>query len=568
MAAWFAPWRQEQSWRTALAGDLPAALLVTLMLIPQSLAYALLAGVPAHIGLAASIFPLLAYAAFGRSPALAVGPVAIASAMTMSALSPVASPGSPEWIALAALLAVLSGVMLFVMGLFRLGFIASLLSHPVMSGFISGAAILIMLGQMGSLSGVRVTGDHALALIGALAQNLPSINPPTLLLGFICLILLLLSRRYAGSIVKGLGIQGLWRDLLTKAAPLFVLLFAAIASPWIDPAGTIQVVGTIPTGLSQLGVTMQQVLTWPDHALALFSSALLIALVGFIESVSMARAIAERRPTQVDPNAELLGLGAANLASGLSGAFPVTGGLSRSVVNLEGGAQTPMAGVYSAGLMLLVLVGLGQVLDSLPLTALSALVMVAVATLIDAKSLPRLLQYDRVDALSWILTFVGVLILGVETGIIAGIAVSILGLLWRQSRPHIAVIGRIPGTEHFRNLSRHQVETRPGLLMVRIDANLFFGNWDRIHDELIRHLGEQVHAPRVLVLSMASVSDIDATALDGLIKLKMRLQSQAVELALAELKGPVQDKLRKAQALQGWTIYLSNQEAFQDASVV
>ena len=568
MAAWFAPWRQEQSWRTALAGDLPAALLVTLMLIPQSLAYALLAGVPAHIGLAASIFPLLAYAAFGRSPALAVGPVAIASAMTMSALSPVASPGSPEWIALAALLAVLSGVMLFVMGLFRLGFIASLLSHPVMSGFISGAAILIMLGQMGSLSGVRVTGDHALALIGALAQNLPSINPPTLLLGLICLILLLLSRRYAGSIVRGLGMQGLWRDLLTKAAPLFVLLFAAIAAPWIDPAGTIQVVGTIPTGLSQLGVTMQQVLTWPDHALALFSSALLIALVGFIESVSMARAIAERRPTQVDPNAELLGLGAANLASGLSGAFPVTGGLSRSVVNLEGGAQTPMAGVYSAGLMLLVLVGLGKILDSLPLTALSALVMVAVATLIDAKSLPRLLQYDRVDALSWILTFVGVLILGVETGIIAGIAVSILGLLWRQSRPHIAVIGRIPGTEHFRNLSRHQVETRPGLLMVRIDANLFFGNWDRIHDELIKHLDEQVYAPRVLVLSMASVSDIDATALDGLIKLKMRLQSQEVELALAELKGPVQDKLRKAQALQGWTIYLSNQEAFQDASLV
>ncbi|MEY4013629.1 MAG: hypothetical protein RLZZ290_493 [Pseudomonadota bacterium] len=567
MPAWFAPWRQERSWQTSLAGDLPAAVLVTLMLIPQSLAYAVLAGVPAHIGLAASIFPLIAYAAFGRSPALAVGPVAIASAMTMSALMPLAQPESPTWVAMAALLACMSGLMLFLMGALRLGFIASLLSHPVMSGFISGAAILIVLGQLGSLSGIRVHGDNAVELLDQLWHQSHLTHIPTLELGLLVLFGLVLIRRYAGCMFRSLGANGLLLDVLTKTAPLSLLALAAWIAPWLDPGQSIRVVGRIPTGFSQLGLSTDQWVEWPGHIVNLLPSALLIGLIGFIESVSMARAIAQRRTTKVDPNAELRGLGAANIASGLSGAFPVTGGLSRSVVNLEGGAQTPMAGVYSAVLMLLVLLGVGEALSALPLTALAALVIVAVTTLVDLRALPELMRYDRVDALSWMLTLLGVLMLGVESGILAGIAVSVLGLLWRQSRPHIAILGRIPGTEHFRNLSRHAVETRPGLLMVRIDANLFFGNWDRLHDAVMELVNSVQTRPQHIVLCMASVNDIDATALDGLRRMRTQLSARGIHLAFSELKGPVQDKLMRVDATHEWKIFLSNQEAFEKAGL-
>jgi SulP family sulfate permease len=532
------------------------------MLIPQSLAYAMLAGVPAHIGLAASILPLVAYALFGRSPALAVGPVAITSAMTASALAPLATPASAEWMALAALLALLSGAVLFVMGLLRLGFIANLLSHPVMGGFISGAAVLIILGQCASLVGVRVTGESALTLAWNLLGALPKSNPASLTMGLACLLGLVLTRRYAGPLLSRLGLTGIARDILSKAAPLLILVIAALLVKALHLEDEVQTVGQIPAGFSSLGLAPGAPEIWLGALSALFPSALLIAVVGFVESVSMARAIAERRPTALDPNAELRGLGAANLASGLSGAFPVTGGLSRSIVNLEGGAMTPMAGVYSAGLMLLVLLGFGQMLSSLPLTALAALVIVAVATLIDIRLVKRLLKYDRVDALSWLLALCGVLLLGVEAGILSGIAVSIAGLLWRQSRPHMAILGRIPGTEHFRNLSRHAVETRPGLLMVRIDADLFFGNWDHIQSTLLDWLHVQPSPVRRLILSMGSVSDIDSTALEGLEHFENTLQTQGIALALAELKGPLEDKLRRTGFYDRCNVFRSNQDAF------
>lgn len=563
MPDWFAPWQRDQPWRAAVPGDLTAAVLVTLMLIPQSLAYAMLAGVPAHLGLAASILPMVAYAAFGRSPALAVGPVAITSAMTTSALTPLAVPGSPEWVALSSLLALLSGALLLIMGVLRLGFIASLLSSPVMGGFISGASVLILIGQLSSLVGVRAHGDSALAIALSLLQSLPQSKPESIALGMLCLAALLLSRRLAGPLLERSGLRGLLRDILAKAAPLLVLLLAAVLVELLELSHAIQTVGTIPTGLISPDLSWTSLLSGPTAALSLFPSALLLAVVGFVESVSMARTIAEHRPTRLDPNAELRGLGAANLASGFSGAFPVTGGLSRSIVNLEGGARTPMAGVYSALLLLLVLLGLGQAFSALPIPALAAIVIVAVASLLDFQSPVRLMRYDRVDGLSWVLTFTGVLLLGVEAGILAGIAVSIGGLLWRQSRPHMAVIGRIPQTEHFRNLSRHAVETQPGLLMVRIDANLFFGNWDHIQDTLCRWIASEASPVKTLVLSMGSVSDIDSTALEGLLRFEAGLRPQGLSLAMAELKGPVQDKLTRSALISRCTLFQSNQDAFE-----
>ncbi|MCD8565982.1 MAG: hypothetical protein LRY53_10235 [Burkholderiaceae bacterium] len=361
-----------------LTGDMSAAIVVTLMLIPQSLAYALLAGMPAHVGLYASVLPLIGYALLGRSPALAVGPVAIASVMTFDALLPFFAPGSPEWVAGGMFLAIASGLILIVFGFLRFGFIAALLSHPVMSGFVSGAAILIILGQIKTLTGIPVTGGTAFDQLGQLVSNLNNVNGVTLTVGLSTFVLLLLARQFAGMLFKRAGVRGLLLDILTKASPLVMIGIVTLVLVATGFDGATKTVGSVPTGLP--------IIALPPISSAysgLVISALLIGVVGFIESVSMARAIGRIRQVPTDPDAELRGLGAANVLSGISGAFPVTGGLSRSVVNLDAGARTPLAGVFSAILMVGVLLGAGQYLAALPLASLAALIIVAIWALFD-----------------------------------------------------------------------------------------------------------------------------------------------------------------------------------------
>lgn len=536
---WLAPWLSDNAIRPSLSGDLSAAIIVTLMLIPQSLAYAILAGMPPHIGLYASVLPLIAYALFGRSPALAVGPVAIAAVMTFDALNGFAVPGSPEWVVGGMFLAASSGLMLLLMGVLRLGFLSELLSHPVMSGFVTGAAIIIMLGQLKALTGIPLQGETALGLLNSLGHRLLDFNPVTLGVGMASLVGLLLAKRWAKAVALALGARGLLLELLTKASPLLILAVVTVALVLLGFESQTRTIGVIPMGLPTPALPMVA----PSQAVGLLISALLIGLVGYIESVSMARTIGRRRQVPVDPNAELRGLGAANIASGLTGAFPVTGGLSRSVVNLEAGAQTPMAGAYSAVLMVLVLLGAGSLLRDLPLAGLAALILVAVSSLIDVETPRRAWQYDRADGLSWFITFIGVLTLGVETGILLGISLSVGSILWRQSRPHIATLGRVPGTEHFRNVQRHAVETLPNVLFVRVDANLFFGNWTKVREYIDRQASE-LNAGGWVVLNLASVSDIDHTALEGLSSLSTDLSNQGISLRICEVKGPVSDKLR------------------------
>lgn len=540
-----------------LTGDLSAALVVTLMLIPQSLAYALLAGMPAHVGLYASVLPLIGYAIFGKSPALAVGPVAIASVMTFDALIPFFEPGSPDWIAGGMFLAVASGLILIVFGFLRFGFIAALLSHPVMSGFVTGAAILIILGQIKTLTGIPVTGGTALEQLQQLIVNVGNVNWVTLSVGLSTFILLLLARRLAGRLFKLAGVRGLLLDILTKASPLAMIAIVTLVLVGSGYGSATQTVGSIPMGLPSLMLPPMS-----SAYSSLLISALLIGVVGFIESVSMARAIGRIRQVSTDPDAELRGLGAANLLSGLSGAFPVTGGLSRSVVNLDAGARTPLAGVFSAMLMVVVLLGTGQYLESLPLASLAALIIVAISSLLDWRTLRECVRFDRADAAGWLVTFLGVLFLGVEHGIMLGIALSVGTVLWRQSRPHIAIIGRIPDTEHFRNVQRHQVETLESAVFLRVDANLFFANWDRIRefiDQQTRHLKKKGK----VVLSMASVSDIDSTALEGLQALSRDLKARQVDLSMCEVKGPISDKLKRVKLFEQVDIHLSNNQAFE-----
>lgn len=540
-----------------LAGDASAAVIVTLMLIPQSLAYALLAGLPAHIGLYASVLPLLGYALFGRSPALAVGPVAITSIMTYDALLPYATPGSPEWVSGAIFLALASGALLMLFGFLRFGFLAALLSHPVMSGFISGAAVLIIIGQLGTLSGIAASGSNAFEQLRHVAQHLHEINLLTLVIGLSTLALLLLARTKAQPFFLRLGLRGFWLNLVTKAAPLAAIAVITLVLVVTGLGAHTATVGSIPAGLP--------VVALPEMGSAfsaLFISALLIAVVGFIESVSMARTVGRAREVPTDPDAELRGLGAANLLSGMSGAFPVTGGLARTVVNMDAGARTPLAGVFSALLMVIVLLGAAQFLSALPLASLAALIIVAIWSLIDLKTLRASLKFDRSDAAGWLVTFFGVLVLGVEQGVMLGIALSIGTVLWRQSRPHIAVIGRLPGTEHFRNVNRHEVDTLENVVFLRVDGNLFFANWDRVRefiDQQVASLG----ASAQVVLNLASVSDIDSTALEGIEALFKDLARRQMGLHLCEVKGPIADKLKRVELNQRVPTYLSTHQAYE-----
>jgi SulP family sulfate permease len=556
---WLSGYRRE--W---LPGDLTAGFIVTVMLVPQSLAYAMLAGLPLQMGLYASVLPIIAYAIFGSSMTLAVGPVAVASLMTASALSPLASAGSSEYAVLAMQLGLLSGAMLFIFGLLRLGFLAHFLSHPVISGFISGAAILIAVGQLRHVLGVRMEADGAVASFIALVAALPLTNLVTLAIGVTSVVLLVLARAsLSGWLVKA-GCKRPSADLLARLAPMAVVILATIlvAAFELDKRYGVAVVGTVPAGLP--GLAPGSVFTDWSSLDNLLVPALLISVVGFVESVSVAQSFALKRRSRIDANKELLGLGAANAASALSGGFPVTGGLARSVVNFTAGANTPLAGVVSAFLMALVLLFFTEAFRALPHAVLAATILVAVTGLIDYQAFKHAWAYDRADALTLAATALGVVIFGVEHGIVTGILLSLATIVWRGSRPHIAVVGRLPGTEHFRNVERHAVETFPGVLVLRIDESLLFANAMQVRDQIDSLIAGRADLRRV-VISFAGVNQIDSTGLEMLAALEIDLTSRDIELALAEVKGPVMDRLavtRFGRALEH-RVFLSLHEALR-----
>lgn len=562
--AWLPDWLRHYQ-RAWLAGDLSAGLIVTVMLIPQSLAYALLAGLPPQVGLYASLLPLLAYALLGSSMTLAVGPVAVASLMTASALQPLAPPGSAQYVMLAALLAALSGLMLIAAGLLRLGFLAYFLSHPVISGFISGSAVLITVGQLKHLLGVPLAPTHGtLDTLGALWHALPRTQGATLTIGLASVAFLWLARRYLARALGAIGVPARAADLIGKLAPMVAVIAstALVGRMDLHARAGVAVVGEVPQGLPALQLSLPAM----ADLRALWLPALLITLVGFVESVSVAQSLALKRQQRIQPDRELLGLGAANLASALSGGYPVTGGFARSVVNFAAGAQTPLAGVVSAALMAVVIASMTSLFHDLPQAVLAATIIVAVTGLIDLQTLKEAWRYDRADALALLATAAGVIVLGVEPGILLGVAMSLGVLVWRSSRPHIARVGRVPGTAHFRNVDRHAVQTVPGLLALRVDESLIFANATvveaRVEAELARAPGT-----RQLLLVCSAVNQIDATALGVLTDLERSLERRGMAFWLAEVKGPVMDRLQATPLgarLQG-RVFLSVHEAFEQA---
>ncbi|MDP1740274.1 SulP family inorganic anion transporter [Polaromonas sp.] len=560
LPAWLRAYRP--SW---LAGDLTAGLIVTVMLIPQSLAYALLAGLPPEVGLYASILPIVAYALLGSSMTLAVGPVAVASLMTASALQPLAAAGSAEYVTLAVQLSLISGVMLLAFGALRLGFLAYFLSHPVIGGFITGSAVLIAVGQLKYIFGVKVAGSDVLETLTGLVKALPQTQPVTLTIGGASLLFLLLARRYLAQVLTRLGVPAKAADLMTKLAPMVAVIAstAVVAMFKLNETAGVSVVGNIPQGLPQLNLSLPGMSTLGQ----LWLPALLITLIGFVESVSVAQSLALKRQQRIQPNRELLGLGAANVASALSGGYPVTGGFARSVVNFAAGAHTPLAGVISAALMALVIATLTGLFYYLPHAVLAATIIVAVTSLIDLQTLKEAWHYDRADALSLVATALGVVALGVEVGILTGVVLSLGVLVWRSSHPHMAVVGRVPDTEHFRNVARHAVQTVPGLLALRVDESLFFANATVLEDRVEALLSQDATVRRVLLICSA-VNQIDTTALGVLTQLERSLAARGIEFMLAEVKGPVMDRLRPTELGQRMQqrVFLSVHEAFEYAS--
>ena len=525
--------------RAALGNDLLAALIVTIMLIPQSLAYALLAGLPAEVGLYASIAPLLIYAVFGTSRTLAVGPVAVVSLMTAAAVAPLAAQGTAAYLGAAVALAVLSGAMLLAMGLLRLGVIANFISHPVISGFITASGLLIAAGQVPHLLGLSIRGETLPDLARALWQALPQANAQVLVIGLPVLVFLFWTRKALAPLLRRIGLAPRLAGAIARAAPVLAVAATTLASWGLGLA--IPVVGDIPRGLPMPSLPPLD----PDLWRAILIPAALISLVGYVETISVAQTLAAKRRQRIDPDQELVALGLSNIGAGVSGGFPVTGGFARSVVNFDAGAETPAAGAFTAIGMALATLTLTPALFHLPKATLAATIIVAVLSLVDLGALRRTLAYSRSDFAAMAGTILVTLTLGVEAGISAGVALSLALHLWRSSRPHVAVMGQVPGTEHFRNVTRHHVVTVPEILQVRIDESLWFPNARYLEDFLLASIADQPGL-RHVVLDCAAVNSIDASALETLEALNHRLSDGGVALHLAQVKGPVMDRLARS----------------------
>jgi SulP family sulfate permease len=542
-------------------GDGFAAVIVTIMLVPQSLAYAMLAGLPPQAGLYASILPLIAYALFGTSRTLAVGPVAVISLMTAAAVSQVAEAGTAAYVEAAVTLAFLSGLILVAMAVLRLGFLGNLLSHPVISGFISASGILIAASQLKHILGVPAGGDTLPEIARQLAGQLGAINWPTVVIGVAATAFLFWVRRNLKPLLMRMGLPPRVSDLLAKAGPLAAIFASVLAVLLLGlEAQGVRIVGVIPAGMPPFALPVLDADLW----LALLPAAALISLVGFVESVSVAQTLAAKRRQRIEANQELVGLGTANIAAAVSGGYPVTGGFARSVVNFDAGAATPLAGAFTAIGILAATLFLTPLFRLLPQAVLAATIIVAVISLVDIPAIRRTFRYSKADFAALALTMALVLTVSVEAGIVAGVVASILLFVWRTATPHMAIVGQVPGTEHFRNVARHAVITDPRILSLRVDESLYFANARALEDRIYAEAAARPDL-RDVVLMCPAVNLIDASALESLEAIADRLKAAGIGFHLSEVKGPVMDALRRSDFFDHFTgqVFLSQFDAIR-----
>ena len=547
--------------RNALSNDLIAAVIVTIMLIPQSLAYALLAGLPPEAGIYASIVPILFYAIFGTSRSLAVGPVAVVSLMTAAAVGEVAQQGTAGYAVAALTLAALSGTMLLVLGLLRLGFLANFLSHPVISGFITASGILIAASQLRHILGIEAHGHTLTEILGSLAAHLSEVNTTTILIGLAATGFLFWVRKGLKPLLRRLGLGPRMADVMTKAGPVAAVVATTVAVATLDlESAGVAIVGEVPQSLPPFTLPSLSL----DLVRALALPAFLISVIGFVESISVAQTLAAKKRQRVDPDQELIGLGAANIGAAFTGGYPVTGGFARSVVNFDAGAETPAAGAFTAVGLAIAAVALTPLVYYLPKATLAATIVVAVLSLVDFSILRKTWAYSRADFAAVATTILLTLILGVETGVASGVLLSVALHLYKTSRPHVAEIGLVPGTQHFRNILRHKVQTDPHLLMLRVDESLYFVN-ARFLEDMIQNRVTDGCQIRNVVLMFSAVNEVDFSALESLEAINQRLRDMGVGLHLSEVKGPVMDRLATSHLVADLNgeVFLSNFDAWQ-----
>lgn len=522
MASWVLQPRRED-----LRDDLVAGLTTAVMLIPQGMAYAMLAGLPPIVGLYASTIPLVIYALLGSSRQLAVGPVAMVSLLVATGVGGLAEPGSEAYVGFAVLLALMVGVLQLGMGLLRAGFLVNFLSHPVVSGFTSAAALVIGISQLGHLLGVKLDRGPIYEILGQAVSKLGDISPVTLAIGVGSVVTLLVLRRVA--------------PRLPAALIVVVTGTLAVWGLGLHEHG-VAIVGEVPAGLPGFSLPSLDA----ESLGGLWPAALAIALVGFMESISVGKSIASRKGYEIDADQELRALGLANVGGAFFGAYPVTGGFSRTAVNAQAGARTGMAGLITAVVVGLTLLFLTPAFHFLPKAVLAAIIMVAVFGLIDIKEVRHLWHVERSELVLLLLTFVATLALGVEEGIAAGVGASLVWHVVRTTRPHTAVMGRLPGTEVYRNIERFpEAEPVPGILALRIDAQFFFGNVTFLKDTIRGMVDEATTPLHTVVLEAASINRLDSSAAAALHELRGWLEGRGISLRLASVKGPVSDMMKR-----------------------
>ena len=532
--------------------DVVAALIVLAMLVPQGMAYAMLAGLPPVMGIYASILPMIIYAFTGSSTTLSIGPVAIISMMVFSALQPLFAVGSTAYIEAACLLAIMVGIISLILGLFRFGFLIQLISHPVIKSFIIASALLIALGQFKFLLDIPLQTNNIPEFIGSLVNNFHRISFLSVGVSLAAITILVFLPKWVRS------------DFLNKTIPLLLVLSSIIVvyAFSLDQHG-LKTVGIIPTGLPSFHFP-----TWNfDLVQKLLPSAFIIAMISFVESLAIAQATALQKRDDLNSNQELIALGLANIAAGINMGFAVSGSLSRTVVNSDAGAKTPMSGVMSSLLMIAVSLYFTSFFQNLPLTILAATIFVSIWKLVSFLPFFETWKYSKADGLAMWATFLGVTCIDISTGLVIGIILTFILLLWRISRPHIAVIGLVEGTQHFRNVSRYDVLTTETIASFRIDENLNFLNAHVLKGYIITELS---HNPQIqhVVINCSSISNIDLSAVEMLEDLNRELLQLGIQLHLSEVKSPVMDRLNSSRLINmlSGKIFLSHYQAIQTLS--
>lgn len=522
--------------------DLVAGLVVGMVTIPQAVAYAFLAGVPPEAGLYACLVPMVLYSIFGSSRQLVVGPVAVAALMVAATVSEYAPKYSDQYLAITTIICLQAGLILWLLRLSRMGGLVNLLSHPVITGFVNAAAILIIISQIPAFTGIELQGDSQPAtVVNGLYDQLAHLDPLALAYGGVALILLLTLPRLLPKLARGFGFRISANHALTRLGPMLVAVLAVIIATWTGNAGSMATVGEVPSGMPDIRPPPFELALWIN----LLPSSAIIALVAYIESYSIGATMAARKQTRVNSHQELIAIGAANIGAAFTGAYPVAGSFSRSSVNYYSGARTPVSSLVCALLIVLVLLFFTDLFANLPHAVLAAIVMVSVVGLMDLKSSRKHWSIHRHDTLTEYATLFLVLLMGVEIGLIAGVALSIAFFIRTSSRPHITQVGRLSNTEHFRSIKRYDVETLPHVLALRVDENIYFANASQIEDKFLKR-AQRRKGTRHLLVVCSSVNMLDATGLQMLHRLNTNLARSGITLNLCDVKGTIMPQLDAA----------------------